>query len=101
MSGIENAIIANDACGSPVPWEFCCPWNFFDGKLFHTKWLQATMNFSVTDLCEGKVIIFLGTPRPRFLFFTLFFMVSSLLQKGLKLLINYKDYAWANYLMRI
>eukprot|EP00111_Clytia_hemisphaerica_P004236 TCONS_00012098-protein len=54
MSGIENAIIANDACGSPVPWEFCCPWNFFDGKLFHTKWLQSTMNFSITDLCEGK-----------------------------------------------
>ncbi|XP_057297054.1 constitutive coactivator of PPAR-gamma-like protein 1 [Hydractinia symbiolongicarpus] len=54
MSGIENAIIANDACGSPVPWEFCCPWNFFDGKLFHSKWLQSTMNFSTTDLCDGK-----------------------------------------------
>lgn len=25
MSGIEVALIANDACGSPVPWEFCCP----------------------------------------------------------------------------
>lgn len=54
MSGIENAVIANDVCGSPVPWEYCCPWNFFDGKLFHSKWLQSTMNFSVTDLCEGK-----------------------------------------------
>ena len=55
MSGIENAILANDACGSPVPWEFCCPWNFFDGKLFHSKWLQAMMNVNSTELCDGKV----------------------------------------------
>ena len=55
MKGIEYAILANDACGSPVPWEFCCPWNFFDGKLFHSKWLQSTMKVNTTDLCEGKV----------------------------------------------
>merc|ERR1719334_271269 len=53
MSGVENAIIANDACGSPVPWEFCCPWNFFDGKLFHSKWLQSR-TANTKDLCEGK-----------------------------------------------
>ena len=55
MSGVEAAIIANDACGSPVPWEFCCPWLFFDGKLFHSKWLQSSMNVATLDLCEGKV----------------------------------------------
>ena len=55
MSGVEAAIIANDACGSPVPWEFCCPWLFFDGKLFHSKWLQSSMNVATLELCEGKV----------------------------------------------
>ncbi len=55
MSGIETAIIANDACGSPVPWEFCCPWLFFDGKLFHSKWLQSSMNVATLELCDGKV----------------------------------------------
>eukprot|EP00794_Sanderia_malayensis_P006008 gene6008-6706_t len=54
MSGIETAIMANDACGSPVPWEFCCPWLFFDGKLFHSKWLQASMNVATLELCDGK-----------------------------------------------
>lgn len=55
MSGIETAVIANDACGSPVPWEFCCPWLFFDGKLFHSKWLQSSMNVATLELCDGKV----------------------------------------------
>ena len=55
MSGVEAAILANDACGSPVPWEFCCPWLFFDGKLFHSKWLQSSMNVATLELCDGKV----------------------------------------------
>ena len=54
MAGVEAAILANDACGSPVPWEFCCPWIFFDGKLFHSKWLQASINVSTIDLCDGR-----------------------------------------------
>ena len=72
MKGIEYAILANDACGSPVPWEFCCPWNFFDGKLFHSKWLQSTMKVNTTDLCEGKVCMIFryrisSNKRPRHL----------------------------------
>lgn len=35
MQGVEHALFANDACGAPVPWLACCPWLFFDGKLFH------------------------------------------------------------------
>ncbi|XP_065673474.1 constitutive coactivator of PPAR-gamma-like protein 1 homolog isoform X3 [Hydra vulgaris] len=54
MKGVEDAVLANDACGSPLPWELCCPWNFFDGKLFHSKWLQATTNANVLELCDGK-----------------------------------------------
>ena len=36
------ALLANDACGSPVPVQMCLPWTFFDGKLFHSKLIKAT-----------------------------------------------------------
>jgi len=35
MHGVETAIIANEACGAPIPYLMCCPWLYFDGKLFH------------------------------------------------------------------
>lgn len=35
MQGVETALLANDACGAPIPWLMCCPWLYFDGKLFH------------------------------------------------------------------
>jgi hypothetical protein len=41
MNGIENALLANDACGAPIPWLMCCPWLYFDGKLFQYKLLKA------------------------------------------------------------
>ena len=31
MEGVEMALLANDACGAPVPFLMCCPWLFFDG----------------------------------------------------------------------
>ena len=56
MRGVEHAILANDACGSPVPRSFTQPWNFFDGKLFQLKFLQAKdPKMNVQDLCDGKV----------------------------------------------
>lgn len=32
MEGVEMALLANDACGAPVPFLMCCPWLFFDGE---------------------------------------------------------------------
>ena len=55
MHGIEMAVLANDVCGVPLPWQQCCPWLYFDGKLFHRKLLEAENNMSVLDLCDGKV----------------------------------------------
>ena len=55
MRGVEAAEFANDACGSPVPWELVCPWNFFDGKLFHSKLLLAISDASLIELCDRKV----------------------------------------------
>ncbi|KAM4651183.1 constitutive coactivator of PPAR-gamma-like protein 1 [Discoglossus pictus] len=55
MSGVDMALLANDACGQPIPWEHCCPWMYFDGKLFQTKLIKATREkASLIDLCDGQ-----------------------------------------------
>lgn len=56
MSGVDMALFANDACGQPVPWEHCCPWMYFDGKLFQSKLLKASREKTpLIDLCDGQV----------------------------------------------
>lgn len=55
MQGVEVAAFANDACGAPIPYELVCPWNYFDGKLFHSKLLKAMESVSLLELCDGKV----------------------------------------------
>ncbi|XP_073430313.1 constitutive coactivator of PPAR-gamma-like protein 1 [Dendrobates tinctorius] len=55
MSGVDMALLANDACGQPIPWEHCCPWMYFDGKLFQSKLIKATREkASLIDLCDGQ-----------------------------------------------
>ncbi|XP_074873502.1 constitutive coactivator of PPAR-gamma-like protein 2 [Carettochelys insculpta] len=55
MSGVDTALFANDACGQPVPWEHCCPWIYFDGKLFQSKLIKATRDRApLIDLCDGQ-----------------------------------------------
>ncbi|XP_042309439.1 constitutive coactivator of PPAR-gamma-like protein 2 [Sceloporus undulatus] len=55
MSGVDTALFANDACGQPVPWEHCCPWIYFDGKLFQSKLIKATREKApLLDLCDGQ-----------------------------------------------
>ncbi|XP_013788350.2 constitutive coactivator of PPAR-gamma-like protein 1 [Limulus polyphemus] len=55
MQGVECALFANDACGSPIPWLMCCPWLFFDGKLFHQKLLKASGAKNLVDVCDGQI----------------------------------------------
>ncbi|XP_013779600.1 constitutive coactivator of PPAR-gamma-like protein 1 homolog isoform X2 [Limulus polyphemus] len=55
MQGVECALFANDACGAPVPWLMCCPWLFFDGKLFHQKLLKASGAKNLVDICDGQL----------------------------------------------
>lgn len=50
MMGVETALFANDACGAPVPWLMCCPWLFFDGKLFHAKLIRANCARSLVEV---------------------------------------------------
>ncbi|XP_069795864.1 constitutive coactivator of PPAR-gamma-like protein 1 isoform X2 [Narcine bancroftii] len=55
MSGVDMALFANDACGQPVPWEHCCPWMYFDGKLFQSKLIKVSREkIPLIDLCDGQ-----------------------------------------------
>ncbi|XP_050930617.1 constitutive coactivator of PPAR-gamma-like protein 1 homolog isoform X2 [Lates calcarifer] len=56
MSGVDMALFANDACGQPIPWEHCCPWMYFDGKLLQSKLIMANREKAqLIDLCDGQV----------------------------------------------
>uniref|UniRef100_A0AAR2LY19 Family with sequence similarity 120C n=1 Tax=Pygocentrus nattereri TaxID=42514 RepID=A0AAR2LY19_PYGNA len=55
MSGVDTALFVNDVCGQPLPWDHCCPWGFFDGKLFQSKLAKATRDRgALLDMCEGQ-----------------------------------------------
>ena len=41
MAGLEHVSLANDACGAPVVSQCIAPWELFDGRLFHFKYLAA------------------------------------------------------------
>lgn len=56
MSGVDMALFANDACGQPIPWEHCCPWMYFDGKLLQSKLIRTHREKAqLIDLCDGQV----------------------------------------------
>ena len=58
MEGVEMALLANDACGAPVPFLMCCPWLFFDGQLVLQMYLVAilfcrqALPFKAASRCE-------------------------------------------------
>uniref|UniRef100_A0A8C9TDJ7 Family with sequence similarity 120 member A n=1 Tax=Scleropages formosus TaxID=113540 RepID=A0A8C9TDJ7_SCLFO len=55
MSGVDMALFANDVCGQPIPWEHCCPWMYFDGKLLQSKLIRANRDKApLIDLCDGQ-----------------------------------------------
>lgn len=87
------ALFANDACGQPIPWEHCCPWMYFDGKLFQTKLIKASREkVPLIDLCDGQVCSFGSVTESQVCqifrsvrcggFISHLFHISSLLLKG-------------------
>lgn len=54
MQGVEHALFTNDACGAPIPWLMCCPWLFFDGKLFQIKLDLAVQHRPLIEMCGGQ-----------------------------------------------
>ncbi|XP_034185251.1 constitutive coactivator of PPAR-gamma-like protein 1 homolog isoform X1 [Osmia lignaria lignaria] len=55
MTGVETALLANDACGAPIPWLMCCPWLYFDGKLFHHTLARTMIAKNLLELCSGYI----------------------------------------------
>ncbi|CAH0555885.1 unnamed protein product [Brassicogethes aeneus] len=55
MEGVDMALLANDACGAPLPWLMCCPWLYFDGKLFHYTLNRSTQAKNILELCENYI----------------------------------------------
>jgi hypothetical protein len=62
MQGVEMALLANDASGAPVPYLMCCPWLFFDGKLFHSKLRRAVLAQNLMEMCgqDMQLVIKVG-----------------------------------------
>lgn len=55
MKGVDMALLANDACGAPLPWLMCSPWLYFDGKLFHYTLTRSTHAKNILELCENFI----------------------------------------------
>ncbi|KAF7279184.1 hypothetical protein GWI33_007593 [Rhynchophorus ferrugineus] len=55
MKGVDMAILANDACGAPLPWLMCCPWLYFDGKLFHYTLARAAQAKNILEVCDNYI----------------------------------------------
>ncbi|KAG8504745.1 Constitutive coactivator of peroxisome proliferator-activated receptor gamma, partial [Galemys pyrenaicus] len=52
MRGLTTLLLVNSACGSPWRAGHFMPWNLFDGKLFHQKYLQSERGYTVEELVE-------------------------------------------------
>ena len=59
------AMLVNDACGAPIPWLMCCPWMFFDGKLFNHTFQKAVGCKNLQELCDGRLGYVVRTERMR------------------------------------
>ena len=65
MKGVEMALLVNDACGAPIPWLMCCPWLFFDGKLFNNTFQRAITCKNLQELCDNRLSLVLRAERMR------------------------------------
>ncbi|KAM8788017.1 constitutive coactivator of peroxisome proliferator-activated receptor gamma [Rhynchonycteris naso] len=52
VRGLTMLVLVNSACGFPWRTSDFMPWNVFDGKLFHEKYLQSEKGCSVEALVE-------------------------------------------------
>lgn len=52
VRGLTMLILVNSACGFPWTTSEFMPWNVFDGKLFHQKYLQSEKGYAVEVLLE-------------------------------------------------
>jgi len=49
------ALLANDACGAPIPYMLFCPWLFFNGKVFNYILEQQALGKTMPEICGFKM----------------------------------------------
>ncbi|XP_023560590.1 constitutive coactivator of peroxisome proliferator-activated receptor gamma isoform X2 [Octodon degus] len=52
VRGLTTLALVNSACGFPWEMNEFMPWNVFDGKLFHQKYLQSEKGYALEVLLE-------------------------------------------------
>ncbi|XP_029424335.1 constitutive coactivator of peroxisome proliferator-activated receptor gamma isoform X2 [Nannospalax galili] len=52
VRGLTTLALVNSACGFPWTTSEFMPWNVFDGKLFHQKYLQSEKGYAIEALLE-------------------------------------------------
>ncbi|KAB0402970.1 hypothetical protein E2I00_012558, partial [Balaenoptera physalus] len=52
VRGLTTLVLVNSACGFPWKTSDFMPWNLFDGKLFHQKYLQSEKGYTAEVLVE-------------------------------------------------
>ncbi|XP_071501452.1 constitutive coactivator of peroxisome proliferator-activated receptor gamma-like [Diadema antillarum] len=52
MRGVSHGCAANSVCCLPFKMDALLPWGFFDGKLFHVKYLAAEEGHTLEQLCD-------------------------------------------------
>ncbi|KAG7279163.1 hypothetical protein CRUP_022358 [Coryphaenoides rupestris] len=52
VRGLGHLLGANSACGDPLPSEALMPWQSFDGRLFHSKYLLAHSGAAQSELLD-------------------------------------------------
>ncbi|XP_059842505.1 constitutive coactivator of peroxisome proliferator-activated receptor gamma isoform X4 [Hypanus sabinus] len=57
IRGLAMLISINSACGFPFKMVDLMPWEVFDGKLFHTKYLQSHSGSTMEDLLEKNDVM--------------------------------------------
>lgn len=67
MAGAEAALLANDACGAPVPWLVAAPWLYFDGKLLQRNLHRANHCKHLAQLCDNHLDTVVKVGRAYFL----------------------------------
>ncbi|XP_075970651.1 constitutive coactivator of PPAR-gamma-like protein 1 homolog isoform X2 [Anticarsia gemmatalis] len=65
MAGAEAALLANDACGAPVPWLVAAPWLYFDGKLLQRNLHRANHCKHLAQLCDNHLDTVVKVERMR------------------------------------
>ncbi|XP_075059468.1 constitutive coactivator of peroxisome proliferator-activated receptor gamma [Mixophyes fleayi] len=84
LRGLITLMGANSACGYPFKMMDLMPWNTFDGKLFHQKYLQCHGRRPVEEIFENNVSLIAQFLKLRIMITDACATQNRTLQPGLK-----------------